>query len=307
LLQKLRDRSNVEKYVKYINSKLVYVNKLVEGLKNNFSQIPDNLIIAYHKHGYLPASIMYWFITTMEPDKKVLLNEASTITHYILPYHNPGYVVLFSSNPYTGTTLNTVQTCVLTGHQHLLITLKPVDERFEQLYRRYNVLYVDTRDEIEYALLSSIAIYYHLGAIYKDKLGSRGKRLYMHVEEGVVPIIEDLIMSYMDKLEKIVSQSEMVVTSSKILEPTGLYIVEILRRLNIKSSYQNPEFIPGYVNLLLLSTSVDEYFTRELRFKYSIMGVKIEDISMNTDPLEAQIYIALLAYYLLYSSSSDNH
>ena len=110
-----------------------------------------------------------------------------------------------------------------------------------------------------------------------------------------------MINKYSGKLENIMRVEKWFITSTKLLEPVALYFSETLRRLKINSYYQVPEQVPGYENVLLLATSVEEYLTRELRFKYSLMGVKLEDIVLNTDPLEAQIYIALLAYYLVYS------
>lgn len=305
MLQKLRDQSNITGYIKFIENLEKKSHVLSNELYEFFAKLPGNIMITYYRHGYLPASIMYWFTITMDPDKNIVFNEANTLSYYVLPYRENWGIVFFSSNPYSSTTINLLETSRLTGYNSLLITTKPRDERLVSILNRYNVLYIEPSDELISTLVSSISIYYVMGKLYSKKLGNRGIRLYEHIQEGLTPIIEELIYKYIDKLEHVIHNKKIFISSSKLLEPVSMYFVDVLRRLDIKAYFQTPEQILGYENVLLLSTSVEEHFVRELRFKYNVMGVKIENISLNTDPLEAQIYIALLAYYLVYSLANE--
>jgi len=305
LLQKLRDSANIASYVKYVSERDSLSRELSNTLYNFLTQHALNRIhIAYHRYGYLPASIMYWFILTMDPEKSVTLSDSTSSAYYILPYSEPALVVLFSSDPFSSSVLNLAQAARLLEHNLLIVTLKPHDKRVETLLSRYSVTYIETVDELEAMLTASIATYYAMSKLYSDRLGARGRRLYSHVEEGITPVVEELIERYLDRLEALAHGNKWIVTSSKMLEPAALYFTEALRRVNIESYYQVPDQVLGYENTLLLSTSVEEYTIRELRFRYNMMGVKLQDLVLNTDPLEAQIYIALLAYYLVYSLSS---
>ncbi|OYT38615.1 MAG: hypothetical protein B6U89_05545 [Desulfurococcales archaeon ex4484_58] len=298
MLQKLRDRSNLEFFIKKISKLEEESRVLADNLRSGFSGKGRNYIITYHRLGYLPASIAYWFILTMDIDRNVLFNESNAITYYVLPYREKSFLLFYTSNPYTASTINLLQSARVMGYDTLVVTLEPRDERVKSIYSRYNKLYVLREDEIEATLIMSIATYYALSRIYRDKLGVRGKHLYQHVEEGLTPIVEELIDKYLDQLTRIVRNKNVIVTSSKILEPVAIYLVEILRRINLKAYYQSPEQVPSSQYIVLLSTSVEEYLARELMFKYNMMNSTVENMVMNTDPLEAQIYFAILFYYL---------
>lgn len=301
MLQKLRNSANIAMYTRYVHSLEATSRKITENLYKHLHNFKGTLMLAYHRQGYLPASVAYWFILTMNPEQRVVIHESNTIAYYMLPYHESGLVILYSTNPYAASTYNLLQTARLTGYEVLLVTLTPRDERINTLYSRYSKIYINTRDELEAALIMAISTYYVLGELYKNKLGSRGKRIYEHIEEGLSPIVEELVNRYTEQLERIVKFKEVVITSSRLLEPIALYFAEALRRLGINAYYQFFEHIDSANNILLLSTSAEEHFTRELRFKYNIMDTTLENMVLNTDPLEAQIYLALLAYYLVYS------
>ncbi len=301
MLQKLRDGANIDSYTRYISGIEEYVGEISSNLYSFLKEKPRNMIVAYHRHGYLPASIMYWFMVTMDNSINLLFNESDALSYYILPYREESKIVFFSTNPYTSSTLNLLQTGSLTGYDVLLVTMTPRDERVKSIYSRYNVLYIDREDEMESTLIMVLTTYYALSKLYRDSLGIRGKHIYEHVVEGLSPVIGELIDRYIGVFEKTLRLKRLFITSSKLLEPVSLYIVEAYRRLGVETYYQKPEYIVGDTDVLLLSTSVEEYLARELRFKYRVMNISLNEIILNTDPLEAQIYLSLLAYYLIYS------
>lgn len=279
--------------------------ELADKLYMFISEPKQTLLITYHRQGYLPASIAYWFIATMEPTLYTILHESNTLAYYVVPYREGGKILFYSTNPYSASTLNILQVANLTGKEILLFTMKPRDERIEAIYSRYRRLYVDIEDELKASLVMAIASYYAFAKYYRKELGRRGARLYKHSVEGLAPIIEELVNKYVEQLEKIVKNKEVIVTSSKLLEPVALYFAEALKRIGVDASYQHYEYLSKDIPVIFLTTSVEEYFTREILFKFNLMRIKSENIVLNTDPLEAQIYFALLAYYIMFSGEYD--
>jgi len=239
----------------------------------------------------------------MDQESRVIFNEANTISYYTVVYRNPGKLIFFTTNPVSSSTINLLQASQLTGNKILFISPKPTQPHLLDMLSKYDPVYISISDELEASLLMAMAAYHAASKHYRTRMGRRGERLYKHSEEGFTPIVNELIRIYLEKLEKIINENEVIVTSSKMLEPSATYFVETLRRLNIKSHYEKPEEVIGPCSLLLLGTTVEEYFIREILFKYRMMNIQLNDIVMNTDPLEAQLYIALLALYLIHSKS----
>ncbi|MEM0380924.1 MAG: hypothetical protein QXW87_04855 [Desulfurococcaceae archaeon] len=305
MLQKLRDSVNVEKYVNYIRELEEYIRSLIDFFQQCLKTSFDRIIIAYSGYGYLPASVMYWFIVTMDNGKIILLNEVDVVTHYILSYTENSYTILFTTNPYSASTIRFLQTTSLLNNQYIVVSMKPFDNRVLNLLSRFRVFYIDRKDDLESCLTMSILTYYTMANVYRDKLGSRGSRIYSHVVEGLYPIVEELINKYIDKIEKIVQTKTWVLTSTKILEPVSYFATEVLNRIGLSSSYKILDHVMSGDNVLIISTSVEEHVVREYKYKYGLMRNNVEDIVLNTDPLEAQIYLAILFYYILYSFKRD--
>lgn len=305
LLPKLRDSTNIIKYAKYINEleskSRILAEKIIDFLKLG----KEYVIVTYHRQGYLPASILYWFIATMEPDNRTVFSDANTVSYYIVAYREPGKILFLTTNPLSGTTINLLQSSSLTGNKVFFVTPKPRDPRLLDALSQYNPIYIEYNDELEASLLMSIAAYHAASRYYRDRLGKRGGRLYQHSLEGFAVVVNELLEKYMEELEKISSHKEVIVSSSKMLEPSSLFFVEALRRIGVKTHYEAPEQLIGPANVLLLTTSVEEYYARELLFKMNMMNIRIVHLPINTDPLEAQIYYAVLAYYLVHSRSKS--
>ncbi|ADI31193.1 hypothetical protein Shell_0043 [Staphylothermus hellenicus DSM 12710] len=301
MLQKLRDSASINKYVKHIerleSRSRILAEKIIDFLNLN----EEYVIITYNRQGYLPASILYWFILTMEPESRVVFGDANTVSYYIVAYREPGKTLFLATNPFSGATITLLQSSSLTGNKVFFITPKPADLRLIDMLSKYDPIYIEFNDELEASLLMSMAAYHAASKHYKDKLGRRGSRLYKHSLEGFTVVINELLEKYMDQLEKISMLKEVIVSSSKILEPSSLFFVEALRRIGVKTHYEAPEQIVGPTNVLLLTTSVEEYYAREILFKMNMMNTKTIHLPINTDPLEAQIYYAVLAYYLVHS------
>lgn len=297
MLQKPRDSSNIGEYRRVIGRLEEESRSIARDLSEVFSSL-DYVIIAYHRQGYLPGAVHYWMKAVLDGWSKTLLVEAGTLAYYLAVYSEPTNIVYYTTNPRSASTLHLLQSSSLSGHRIYVYTVKPGDERLLDLLDKYNPYYIDSRDELEASLIYSMAVYHALTREYREALGRRGRRLYQHSIEGFTAIIDELLMKYMDVLSRITSLRETRVTSSHMFEPVSLYYVEALRRRGLEAYYEPIEYITGPGNILLLSTSIEEYLLREKKFRLGMTGAHIYEIKMNTDPLEALIYFPLLGYYI---------
>ncbi|MEM4691395.1 MAG: hypothetical protein QXT88_03490 [Desulfurococcaceae archaeon] len=302
LLQKLRDSVNVKKYAVYVAELEERAKSLAEAIVFFINtRVRDKLVISYSDLGYIPAHILYGFTLVMDPDKHVVFEDTDTVQHYVVPYRENFVSILFSTDPYNPSIINYMQTSRVMGNETLLLTVKPGDERFKQIYSSFNTLQVDVNEEIEASIIMSIATYYACIKLYSGKLGSRGTRLFKHGEEGLSIIIEELISKYIDALEKIVYDKPVIVSSPAFLKPASIFATSILDKLGLNAHFEDISRVGGRLeSILLLATTVDEHLVKRLKFRLTPAGVKINEIIMNTDPLEAHIYLILLLYYLIF-------
>ncbi len=298
MLQESRNSIDVEKYVRKIEKLEEYARRIAVDIKNSIQGL-NELIIAYHRHGYLPASLHYWMKTTLTSWKKTLLVEASTLTYYIAAYSEPTNIIYYTTNPRSASTIHLLQATSLTGHRVLVYTIKPLDERLRELLEQYNPYYISVNDELEASLIYALAVYHALAEEYRDAMSRRSERLYKHSREGFSIIVDELLTKYKDIINAVTSiKDRLIITSTKILEPICLYYVEALRRKGIKTYYTPLDHIEEPGNVLLLTISVEEYLVKEKKFKLFMKGGKIHELTINTDPLEALIYHSLIAYYI---------
>ncbi len=297
MLQEPRDGIDVGEYRRIIEEVEEKSRRIARDLVEVFRGL-DYAIIAYHRQGYLPASIHYWMKAVLDRWSRTHLVEAATLAYYLVAYSEPTNIVYYTSNPRSSSTLHLLQSSSLTGHRIYIYTVKLGDERLLDILEQYNPYYIDSRDELEASLIYAMSVYHALAGEYREAMGRRGERLYRHSVEGFAVIVEELLSKYMGVLRELTGLGEVRVTSSHMYEPVSLYFVEALRRRGVRAYYEPIEYVAGPGNILLLSTSVEEYLLKEKRFRLGMTGAHIYEINMNTDPLEALIYFPLLAYYL---------
>ncbi len=149
----------------------------------------------------------------------------------------------------------------------------------------------------------SFSVFHALARKYRSSLQSRGLRLARHSEEGFAPVLSSLVENYRGVLEEMAESAEPVtVLSSKFLEPATLTLVYALRKHNLPVYYTPLELSEKTGRTLLVLSSVEDRIRRE--YKSRSPHITLE-LVLNTDPLEAGIYIAMLSYYLLTPCSSE--
>ena len=299
-MQEPRNRTDLTVFKKNIGKLEKIASNIAEKIYSHLLGTEKETIIAYYRQGYLPASITYWVTATLNKEKNITMGEAGTLAYYLLVYREAGTSILYTTTPHSPSTIHFLQAAKLTGYKVLLVTIDPLDERIRDILAPYSPIYIKSSDELEAAIIMSFAAFSAATKLSKELLGRRGRRLYEHSKEGFTVILDELIHKYNSVLQQILRAEQIRVTSTKLLEPASLFFVETLRRLDKTAYYEPIDFITGPGVILLLSTSVEDYLIKERRFKLNLTGSKIIEISLNTDPLEAQIYISLLAYFLQY-------
>ena len=296
LLQKLRDSTcleQAERALLRVEEKAREYSELIEIFLN---QVSGDLYTTYTGLGYLPASVLYWYLNVMSSTLKCVIGEVEEIALHILPYREKGSLIIFSVEEYSKL-ISALQAIRLLDYNYLAFALTPLDERLRALLKHYNVSTYSASNLVEASLLMSLAVFHALAKRYKNRLQSRGLRLAKHSEEGFTPVLSSLVESYRGVLEEIAESRELItVTSSKFLEPAALTLVHALRKHNLLVYYTPLEFAERAEKTLLVSSSVEERIRREFKSKTTH---PVLELVLNTDPLEAGIYIAMLSYYLL--------
>ncbi|WP_440058932.1 hypothetical protein ACSU1N_03820 [Thermogladius sp. 4427co] len=298
MLQKLRDSSYLKLFLEKLGGLEAYsdnyTNILLDLVKRS-----GYLVIAYDRFGYLPAQIAFWFLTSLDPGRRVLISDFETCTYYLLPYLEEGLVIGFATSPYSSTLFELLQTANTVGLETHVFTPKPSDEKVQGLLSRFrNLYYIERVDELEASLTESIAVFKSFSRGLKDKAGARGPRLYKHGLEGFTPVSEELVAKYIDVLERVLAEKEVWVSSTKLLEPAGELFAQALRNIGARTVYTPLHQTPIAESLLVLYTSIEEYIVRQRLYELGRLGVRVIPLQMNTDPIEALVYFGVLALFV---------
>nr|WP_245526421.1 hypothetical protein [Desulfurococcus mucosus] len=298
MLQEPGDGFDVKKYVSKLTSLEEDARRLSRSLVGFLSSSQSTrLIVAYSGHGYLPASCMFWHTVTMDEEKSILLLDASSTALYILAYRDPTPIVAYAPAP-SASFLNMLQVARVMGHPYAAFTGKPSGGREAEVLEGYGLLYTASQGELDSSLAMSIAVYHALAELYGGRLAKRGARILGHSREGFTPVVEGLIEAYGDAVSWMLSHRSLTVTSGRLLESSSLYLVEALRRRGVDARYEHPEMLRGPGDALVAGTGVEEYYLRELKHRFSSTGIVVRELVVNTDPVEANIYLAILANYI---------
>lgn len=295
MLQSTGDSVDLKNLISRLEKRAREIQPFIEGVLERARR----LVVAYHRLGYLPAQVIYWMTSTLDDWSKVLIGDAGTLAYYTLVYNEPGETVFFTTNPASVSTIQFLQAADLTGYKILVLSSEPGNDVVRDNLAKYNPVYIDASDELEASLIMGIAAYKATAKHYRDKMGRRGERLYLHAKEGFAVVVDELYAKYSGILNEIKDVGEIRVTAPRIIEASANYIVEALRGKGVNAWYEPIEYVTGPGHVLLLATGVDEYLLREKRFRLGMTGARLHVLEMNTDPLEAQIYLAILGY--LYS------
>jgi hypothetical protein len=297
-LQKLRDSS----YLKYVVERLSNLERKASNLINGLPQhilLENPLIVSYDRLGYLPASLVFWFNTILNPYRRVLLSDFNSVIYHIAPYREGDSIIAFASNPYTPSVYEFLQTTNLLGLEAHVFLPSPQDTKVREALNRFRgVHYVEVWDEVEASLAETLGVFGFYSNAFKDKLGRRGMNLQKHAEEGFSVIAEELARKYSDVLEKILAERELFVSSTKILEPAGQLFSQALRNIGVRSIYTHLDQIPGSSTVLLLTSSVEEFLVKPRVVELTHQGSRVHGLQLNTDPLESLVYIGILAFFL---------
>jgi hypothetical protein len=297
LLQKLRNSSclsRAEDSLKLVEEKAREYSILIEDF---LSKAPGDLYASYTGLGYLPASILYWYLHTVSSNSKCIIGEVEETSLHLLPYRERGSIIIFSTEEYSKL-ISALQAIRVLNYDYLAFSLTPLDDRLRALLKHYGVNTYSASNPVEASLLLGLSVFHALARKYRSSLQSRGLRLAKHSEEGFALVLSSLVEKYRGLLEELADSKEPVfITSTRILEPSAYTLTYSLRKNNILAYYTPLELLDTTKKTLLVLSSVEDRVSRECKTKAPF---SIHELILNTDPLEAAIYVAMLSYYLLY-------
>jgi hypothetical protein len=297
LLQKLRDSSclsQAERSLRRVEERARELSPLIEGF---LSQVSGDLYTTYTGLGYLPASILYWYLHTVSSSSRCIIGEVEEITLHLLPYREVGSVIVFSTEEYSKL-ISALQAIRVLNYNYLAFAPTPLDNRLYTLLKHYSVNTYSADNPVEASLLLGLSVFHALARKYRSSLQSRGLRLAKHSEEGFAPILSSLVENYRGVLEEIADSKELVfISSSRLLESSVFTLIYSLRKSNLPAYYIPLELTETTKKTLLVLLSVEDRIRREYKSKAPSLT---HELILNTDPLEAGLYVAMLSYYLLY-------
>lgn len=300
MLQKLRDSGDLSTVYSEVEAAEAEARKLslrlLDFLNTHSSR---TLVYAYTGYGAIPAFISYWYSITMS-NRSVVVGEADDVALYILPYRDDVSVLVYSTGEY-GKLVNLVQAARILDIDLLAVAPVPADERLKTIVKYYMINTFNAKDMYEAALVLTLASFFSHSQLFKNALQTRGKRLFEHGEEGFAITVQTLIQKYAPILEKVLALGELYVSSSKLLEPSSQLLAHVLADLGVGATYvPTSELTSARKPVLLVYASTEERSFRELKTTRKLEPM---ELVFNTDPLEANVYVTLIAYTLrkLYS------
>ncbi|MCS7128448.1 MAG: hypothetical protein RMI83_04155 [Desulfurococcaceae archaeon] len=281
------------------------VSKAEEWAKSASRELADylksssnELLLTYSYMGYPAASILYWLLFTLRPDLRTLLMDADTASYYVLAYRSDLTIVVFTTKPDSAATIRITDSSRLTGARVMMVSPQPGERT--RLYMRDALLKTvpTTGSEITTSLWEALLAYYTGLNIAQE--GRREERLRTIANQGFSVIVEELVEKYLDSVIKALELQEIVITSGKLLEPASTALAKALKSRGVDASYTPISLLEPAGNkcVLIVSCSVEDHLVNEKKLSVAMSGGKILELRLNLDPLEAPIYVLILALYL---------
>lgn len=296
MLQSTRNSSTIEYLKKVVETgerwAREYENKLVEFIKESGSE----LVISYSGLGYSPASILYWLITTTNPEKTPVLQDVDTIAFYRLVYRKSATIVVFSTRNNDPSLVRIADASRWTGGRILIVCPKPPEIVVELLRNTPLVTVPSGVNEVLASFYEALLSLY-VGVRLGGSFGRRVSRLEEFIKEGYSVVVEELLEKYKNVIEDIEKEEHLVVTSTKFLEPASYVLLTVFLEKNVRASYIPISLLSprrGDV-ILIVSSSVEESLVKEKKVKALTSGAKVHELTLNVDPLELPIYLHIIA------------
>lgn len=301
LLQKLRDSSNLGLLTQEISQVESEARNLSRKLLDFLVQSRGTTILySYTGLGYVPASLMYWFSLTFQSGKYPVLAEAEEASIYLAPYRDDFSLVIFSTGEYSKL-ITAIQVARMLEIEYFAIAPEPPAENLKQLARHYDVITIPYQDQVKTVLFTVITAFLALSELHKGALSSRGQRLFSHGAEGFACVFQSLVEKYVSTIESATRCSSLIVTSSRFLEAPAILLSYALRSSGLNVHYSPLEGIPSSTETPILGV----FLTTEERIRREFKTTKkasLLELLLNVDPLEAPVYVSLLAYAIIRSS-----
>ncbi len=275
----------------------------------NFVAGSSRLAITYTGLGIVPAKIFSSYLYVLSPNKNILFGCIDTITYHVAPYTENTSIVLFSEKGVENSIIRLMDASYYTGNKLLIVSPSPADHIRKRL-RNTSLIEVPRANTILAETLLAVQAGYNIALKYKQENDRelRFNRLKVEVADFSSIISElhsiyslelEILKEYLGKVNGIVYTPTMepvaYTLQTVIAEKTHriIPVIDITRAIRAigERLVENQLYI-------LLSTSVEEYSTRELLFKARLNGIRVKELKVKTDPLTAPVYGLLLVEML---------
>lgn len=299
-MQGIRGSPNIDRLVNKVLNAEKWASETFKRLVEFIEPSGMELIITYTSLGYAAASTLYWLITTLNPSKQPILHDSDTVSLYRLIYRREATIIHFNTKADDPSLIRLGDTSRWSGGRIYIVTPKPPETINALLRGASRIIVPCTPSEIECCLYEVLLAHY-TGLKLCNVSGKRVDRLRKFVNEGFSIVLEELITNYKDTISRVLSEREIIVSSTGFLEPTSYILVKALRNKGVKASYTPLNMLEPRRddNILLLISSVEDHVAKEKKFKALTRGARILELRFNLDPLEIPIYVNMLALYII--------
>lgn len=296
LLQKLRDSASLEKIVREVAEVEVEAKRFIKEIIDFLNQSRGGLLLfTYTGFGYVPASLMYWYSLTFQSSKHPIIGDAEEVSIYLAPYRDDVSTLIFSTGEYSKL-ITALQVVKILDIDYKAFAPQPSQENLKSILKYYGVTTLPYNDKFKVALSLTLSSFLALSETYKNSLSSRGKRLFIHGSDGFAITIESFIEKYFPVIEKIVGLREIIITSTRFLEASSILLAQALRQLGLRARYMPiEETINSNTPVLFVALSTEDRIRKE--YVASLHKPTFELI-LNIDPLEAAVYLTILAFII---------
>ncbi len=275
----------------------------------NFVAGSSRLAITYTGLGIVPAKIFSSYLYVLSPNKNILFGCIDTITYHVTPYTENTSIILFSEKGVENSIVRLMDASYYTGNKLLIVSPSPADYIRKRL-RNTSLIEVPGANTILAETLLAVQAGYNIALKYKQENDRelRFNRLRVEVAD-FSSIISELQSIYSLELKSLGESLEEIngIIHTPTMEPVAymlqvviaektrriIPVIDVTRAIKVigERLVENQFYV-------LLSTSVEEYSTRELLFKARLNRIRVEELKVKTDPLTAPVYGLLLVEML---------
>ncbi len=250
------------------------------------------IVFTYTGRGVLAAYTAYWVLRTLRPEARVELHDPEALSLHVAAYNEPFKCVVFGDKERISSIVRIADSASLSGHEVMVLAPAIADEAAKHRLSKVEVERVDSE---LYGLSEAMAA---AKAAVRSSTGSRAERLQDEVVK-FVDAFEGAYQALSSPLEGIVKSNSWVLASPTLMG-AALYAREVLAERGLRLCVAPLHYVPpGAGEVVVMHTGVEDYAANEACFNAIKRGVRVRRVRVNTDPLTAPVYVAMVVAALV--------